>query len=86
MHAFTGGLKPRIMHLSRLERLAFMGDPVLDTKTDPLAIEGMETLFIEDEPGSAEGSARISSNSNQAAPGLAEGLAQGVPVDEAAKD
>lgn len=54
IHAFTGQQKPRIMHLLTLERLAFMGDPAPDLTNNPLAIEGMESLFAEDGPKSTD--------------------------------
>ena len=35
------------MSLSKLERLAFMGDPALDTTNDPLAIGGLRHVFVD---------------------------------------
>lgn len=50
IHAFTGQEKPSIMQLSTLERLTFMGDPAPDATNNPLAIDGLESLFVEDSP------------------------------------
>lgn len=73
------------MQLLILERLACMGDPALGTKSNSLAIEGFEDLLVEEEPGIAQGSAQISAGASKEEPGSAQGLAPGVPVDDAAK-
>jgi hypothetical protein len=46
---FTGQRKPRIMHLCTVERLLFMGDPAIDLKNNPLAIEGLEHVLESDD-------------------------------------
>jgi len=62
-----------------------MGDPARETTNTPLAIEGLEHVFESWEQGSAPGEAQMSESQASPEPGSATGLAQGIPVDQAAK-
>lgn len=62
-----------------------MGETALDLEDNCLAVEGFEELLDDHKPGSAQGSAKVSEDQAKPKPGLAPGLAEGVPVEEAAK-
>jgi hypothetical protein len=66
-----------------------MGDPALDTKNDPLAIEGMENLFVEDSPEDVPVSSGTVQDQTKYSPGLVQkgpaDLIHPITVDEAAR-